>query len=151
MSEIQNYQTTVVKSSNNTSMPRKLIISALLIHLFSLFLPYRDSPYYSGIDIGGIIMQGNDGKTGFEEKPYAVYVIIGLLVLFLTNLYKEPLWNRFVYWISFVLLIWFAFGGAPFRTSGGKLAMFCLALVLLAAYLNERELKKKNDSSESGT
>lgn len=152
MSEIQTSPTH--KSSNKTSNARKLMLAALLIHLFSLFLPYRDSqadgnPIYLEkwhvIGIQGVTQE----KTGFQEMPYAVYVIIGLLILFGTDLYEEQLWKRFVYWISFVLLVWFAFGGAPLRTSGGKVSMFCLAIVLISAYLNEKEFKRKNSSSAS--
>lgn len=152
MPEIETSRTPAVKGSNNASIARKLMLAALLIHLFSLFLPYRDSqndgsPVYLEkwhvVAIQGVTQV----QTGFQEKPYAVYVIIGLLVLFGTDLYKKPLWKRFVFWISFVLLILFAFGGAPLRTSGGKLSMFCLAIVLIAAYLNEKELKRKDVSS----
>jgi uncharacterized membrane protein YoaK (UPF0700 family) len=140
------------KGSGNTSLARKLMLAALVIHLFSLFLPYRDSqnegsPVYLEkwhvIGIQGVSKE----LTGFEEKPYAIYVIIGLLVMFGSDLYEEPIWRRYIYWISFVLLICFAFGGAPFRTSGGKLAMFCLAIVLIAAYLDRKEIKRRNVSS----
>ena len=148
MPEIQNSPAPPVKASNNASMARKLMLVALVVYLLSLFLPYRDSqnegsPVYLGkSDVIGV--QGvTRGQTGFQELPYAPYVIIGLLVLFGTDLYEERVWKRFVYWISFGLLIWFAFGGAPLRTSGGKLSMFCLGVVLIAAYLNEKELKRK--------
>ncbi len=151
MPEIQPPQTSAVNGNNYTSMARKLMLAALVIHLLSLWLPYRDSQregdtYYAAKwHVAGI--QGVSKElTGFEEKPKAVYVIIGLLVLFGTDFYEESLWRRFVYWGSFVLLFIFAFGGAPLRTSGGKLAMLCLAMVLIAAYLNEKGLRKGNAS-----
>lgn len=133
-------------------MAQKLMIVSLLLHFFSLYLPYRDSQEEGSlvylekwhvVPIQGITKM----KTGFEEKPYAVYVIISLLILFGTDLYTEHLWRRYVYWIAFALLVCFAFGGAPLRTSGGKLAMVCLAMVLIAAYLNHKDLKQSRVSS----
>ncbi len=129
------------------ALARGLMLAALVIHLLSLFLPYRDSEkegspvYLEKWHVVGI--QGYSKElTGFQEKPYAVYVIVSLLVLFGTDLYEEPIWKRFVYWISFALLAYYAFGGAPLRTSGGKLSMICLGMVLIAAYLNEKSFKR---------
>jgi uncharacterized membrane protein YoaK (UPF0700 family) len=152
MNENKTSSTAKVNGSNALSIARKLMLVALVVHLGSLFLPYRDSEkegdvYYMEkwhvVGLQGVSAE----KTGFEEKPNAVYVIIGLLVLFGSDLYEEQVWRRYVYWISFVLLVVFAFGGAPFRTSGGKIAMICLATVLIAAYLNEKGLKQNNISS----
>lgn len=58
MPEIQTSQTSAVKDSSNASMARKLMLAALIIHLLSLFLPYRHSQ--------------NEGSPYFVEKWHVV-------------------------------------------------------------------------------
>jgi hypothetical protein len=127
------------------STARKLVLLALLIHFISMYLPYQDSektisPFgFNGVDIYGTIPE----RTGIQVKPYGIYVISALFIVFATSIAEEQLWRRYGYWVSFVLLLLFATGGAILRTSGGNLSLVSLGLVIVAAYLNGKDLRRK--------
>ena len=141
-----NVVTPVATTSSPMSLARKIILAALLIHFVSLFLPYQDQGEQGGHTIAWNVGLPNQGmvyatttvpeQTGFELKPYAAYLIIGLLIVFGTSLHQKPFWRRYGYGLSFALLLVFAFGGAIIRTSGGKLSLVSLGLVSLAALIN---------------
>jgi hypothetical protein len=108
-------------------------------------LPYQDSERtITPVRINGVDMYGTiPERSGLEVKPYATYVIIGLFLVFTTDIAEENFWRRYGYWISLVVLIVFGIGGAIVRTSGGNLSLVSIALVIVAAYLNKKELKKE--------
>jgi O-antigen ligase len=118
---------------------------ALVIHFISLYLPYQDSERtIAPVRINGVDMYGTiPERSGLEVKPYAVYVICGLFFVVATDIAEETFWRRYGYWISLVLLIVFATGGTIIRTSGGTLSLVSIALVIVAAYLNKKELRKE--------
>ncbi len=135
------------------SLARKMIIAALVLHFFSLFFAYVDANS-DGVQVKVYLEKwhvepvrgGNPEQTGFQILPYAKYVVIGLLILFASDFNEEKLWRRFGYWIAFGLLLKFAYGGAPFRTLGGKMASVSMLVVLIAAYINYKDLKRQKRS-----
>jgi hypothetical protein len=111
-----------------------LLILSLVIHLISLPLPYRnqedDIPRH---EFGLVSIHGQIPKaTGLALCPYAWIVLIACLVAVASVVATKP-WFR---WIGppAILVAQFAFGigGAPLRSSGGKLAFLSLGLTLLA-------------------
>jgi hypothetical protein len=131
------------------SLAKKIVLVALTIHLISLLFQYQDVATTGG----PIPMTWADGstqyyynstkeKTGIELRPFAGIVIIGLMGIFLTRLSKHPFWVKYGYWATLVILILTAFGGAIIRTTGGKMSLVSLGLVILAAIVNGRELKQ---------
>lgn len=126
-------------------MARRIVIAALVLHLCSLFLPYQTEGRGGRIVDGRFeyaVTSGYEGpmQTGLELKPYAPYVLVGLLLLFLGS-YSHPLWDRWGYVVTVVLVVIFAMGGTPLRASGGKLSMVSLGLLCLAAVIHWRQTR----------
>lgn len=134
---------------SSMSKPRKLMLAALGVHLLSLFMTYQDESASGDVPIlwntGKIVHFQNTTpeQTGFQLKPYAIFVIAGLFAAFAKKFYENPIWRRYGYWISLVLLLVFAFGGAPFRTAGGWLSIISLGLVIYAAFANGKLSKRQ--------
>ncbi|MEO7310665.1 MAG: hypothetical protein ABIX01_09715 [Chitinophagaceae bacterium] len=141
--------TTPSTTDKKMSTARSLMIGALATDFWSLFLPYVDNHSDGDIPIlwntGNIVHFQNEvaEKTGFQLLPYAGYVVAGLIILFISNYSIKPFWQRYGYWISLILLLVFAFGGAVIRTTGGILSLFCMALVIIAIYLNSRDRRQQ--------
>lgn len=141
----------VTNNVTKMSKARILMIAALAIYFLSLFLPYQDEGTSGDQPIlwnTGVIVHLQNTvpeQTGFQLFHYAGFVVGGLFLLFITAFYKNAFWQRYGYWISLVLVLFFAFGGAVIRTSGGKLSLLCVALIILAAYLNAKDRKLQKD------
>ena len=81
--------------------------------------------------------------TGFKKKPVAVYIIIVLMLAYLTNFCEDPAWKQWGYWGSLAALIYFGVGGAVIRTTGGNLSLISIGIVLIAALLNMKRNQPK--------
>ena len=139
---------TVSLDLKSLSGPRKLVVVALIVHFFSLFLMYQDEDQTAGTPImwntGAIVNVGNriPEQTGFQLKPFAPFVIGALLLVFLTSIYQHPFWKKYGYWVTVVAIFFFAMGGAVVRTTGGNLSLLTWGLMIIAALLNS--LSKKD-------
>lgn len=82
----------VANASGAMSTARKLMLAALAVHFVSLFLPYQDTDASGDVPIlwntGQIVHLQNitPEQTGFQLKPFAVFIIVGLLIMFGTSL-----------------------------------------------------------------
>ena len=131
------------------SLPRTLVLVALTIHFFSLFLQYQDNTGHGMLGYATDTTRyttlewwaGKDAATGLALKPYAVFVIPALLFVWCSRHRQHPFWQRYGYWATLVLLLVFATGGALVRTTGGQLSMVSLGLVGLATYLDRKARK----------
>jgi len=79
-------------------------------------------------------------QTGMQLKPLAPAVLVILFVFFLSKLALDPFWKKYGYWITLVLVIVFATGGAVIRTTGGNISLISVGLLLVAALINRKEL-----------
>lgn len=144
----QTTQTLTAPADAKTRSPlaRKIIIAALVIHFVALFLPFTEEATVAdhpiawnvGLPNAGIVTPSHTTPElrGFQLHHWAIFIIIGLLIVFLTNIHRSPFWQRWGYWLSFVLLLIFAFGPSIITTSGGKFSLLSMGLVFLAAVIN---------------
>jgi len=147
-----NQQTTTVKSEvaviavKAMSTARKIVLAALLLHFCSLFFTYQDddvkSPHTIMWNTGRFVQVDTEvpAQTGMQLKPLAPAVLVILFVFFLSKLALDPFWKKYGYWITLVLVIVFATGGAVIRTTGGNISLISVGLLLVAALINRKEL-----------
>lgn len=149
MSQNINQPATTPAASNGTLLARKIIIAALVIHFFSLFFLYQDDTSWGQLLIGpdfsteGIYHFGPPPQRGFRRKPFAVFIIIGLLIVYGSSLYRKPFWDRHGYWITLVLIFFGAMGGAIVRTNGGRLSLISFILLCIAAYIHRKARRQQ--------
>ncbi len=128
---------------------RKIVLVALALHFFSLFFIYQDADVkdYKPLlwNTGQFVQVGTEVpvQTGMKLKPLGAGVIIILFILFLSKMAVDPFWKKYGYWITIVLVIAFAFGGAVVRTTGGNMSLVSVGLLFIAAFLNSVQLKKE--------
>jgi len=137
---------TAVITVKAMSTARKIVLVALFLHFCSLFFTYQDDdvkdPHTIMWNTGRFVQVGTDVpvQTGMQLKPLAPAVLVILFVFFLSKLAVDPFWKKYGYWITLVLVIVFATGGAVIRTTGGNISLISVGLLLVAALINRKEL-----------
>jgi hypothetical protein len=130
--------------ANGRSVARAIILVALVIHFGSLYLLYQDNESHGTLSIDahynttGHYYDGASEATGFKLKPYAPLVLIALFIIYATNLYRHPFWDRWGYLLTLGLVLFGAMGGALVRTPGGKLSLFTFGLLCLATFIHRQ-------------
>lgn len=126
-----------VASKGFSFTPRNLMLCALALSFLALFGKYQWGVYNFTavgpfVDISVPIPQT---ATGFQLKPHAAFIIVGLAFVFGTSLREHPFLRRWGYWLAVLLL--------AFATCNGFLSFGAFVLACVAAYLHAKELKKQ--------
>ena len=121
----------------NASRARNLMLCALALSFLSLFQKYTVSVYPLSIPgtFVNITVPIPQTESGFGIKPFAVFVLLGLLAVFGSGLREAPFWKRWGCWIALALLICFA-------SLESFLFLGALALTGFAIYFNGRAQKE---------
>src|SRR5438128_2046421 len=115
---------TAVPAASTTA--RNLLLAGLVLCFLGLFGKYTsgDAVTLLPLSLPGSTIQLTVQApmvSGFALRPFAVYLIIGLAVVFLTTLRDNPFWQRYGYLVSAILLLCFC-------TLGGFLSIVGLLL-----------------------
>jgi hypothetical protein len=118
------------------SPARNLALAALALCFVALFFTYQvgEVPIQTPGPYVTYTRHEAVRHTGFVEKPYAIYIIIGLFMAFVTSLRHGSFWRSYGYWLSLVLLVCFALLNGYLSGAGILLAGW-------AALLNRKALK----------
>lgn len=130
------------------SLAHRIMLGAVLLLLFSQFLPYFDDAG-SGIpsidadfNTTGYYWLGSYG-TGWQLHPQAYVILVFLGFAFLRDdIYAQPWFARFGWWGTVILFVAATSPGAPLRASGAGLGGIAVLLALLAALMHWMELRK---------
>ena len=126
---------------NTNSSARKTLLWGLALGLISLFISMQTGTFNTPVLMTG--MQGRPVygvgtpliQTGMQAKPEALYVILGLLVVFGTVLHQAPFWSKWGYWLAVALFVCFT----PWHYH--LIPGAALALTVLAAIQNGKVQK----------
>jgi hypothetical protein len=88
---------------------------------------YADKGYETYVKSGHIYI-------GFEQHPYALFVLPMLVAMFFTRLYYRPGWSGKIYWAAIILSICCTELPPPIETLGGFAGAVALALMGYSIY-----------------
>ena len=140
---------------NGKSLPQLVMIAALVLSFASQFFNYFDDGTTGFLSFGpdfgdttGIYTFGLYG-TGwaFHPQAYVIYVVLAFALL-REDIAQHPLFIRFGYWVSFLLIGWAASPGAPMRAEGAAAGRIAVLIALAAALLHQFGKKAATDRQE---
>jgi hypothetical protein len=126
------------------SLPRLIMIGALLLNFVSQFFNYYDdgtTGYLTfGPNFGDSTGYYNFGLYGigwaFHPQAYVIIVVLAFALL-RDDIALHPLFMKFGYWVSFLLIGWAASPGAPMRAEGAAAGWVAVLIALGAALLHQ--------------
>lgn len=128
-------QTPALPPATN-SLAQKALLAGLVLCFFGMFGKFDAGAQHTYIagPVENAWSTQRITQTGWEMHPHAIYVLIGLAIVFLSPLRLNPFCRRFGYWIASVLLAFYVILPGFLVLAGGVLA-------LIAAFLSIGEAK----------
>ena len=128
-----------------------MVLVAIVVQFITMFIGVQDTDNFIGITgiSGGTFYPHTPDLTGAQVHPQAPIILIGLFLMYATVLYHLPLWKRFGYIFTVVVMFVFTTGGAAFRVFGGFISFASWILVCVAAFKHHRQKKAKEVGENS--
>jgi hypothetical protein len=142
--------------------PAQLVmIAAILLLLVSQFFLYLNDPgsgfipnamdleRYTQLVTGSYMAVG----TGWELHPHAYVILVVLAFAFLRDdIQSSPLFSRFGWWASLVLVFAATVPGAYLRNAiGGSLGGIAVLIALAAVIVHHVEVRQRNATAKTAT
>ena len=132
------------------SLAQLVMIAAILLLFVSQFFYYFDDKgtavlgnmtnldYYTTLDFISFDRIG----TGWELHPHAYVILVLLAFAFLRDdILDHPLFQRWGWWVSLILVFAAIIPGAPMRATGAGMGGIAFLIAIAAVVLHRRERK----------
>ena len=136
------------------TLPRLMMIAALLLCTMSQFFLYFDDPTTGILSIDadwntvGHYWFGASG-TGWGLHPHAYLILVLLAFAFLRDdVAEHRLFRRFGYWVSLLLFFAAITPGAPLRAAGAGLGGVAFLIAFAAAVVHQASGRRARPAAE---